>query len=445
MMRKRWLQGGALLIVAGALLAGCTLGGESREENPVTPANSGVSAVKTPDNELFIFTVWPAEYVKTDIFDRQVRQFVKQKFPEIEIKHIAWDDGKRYEDLIAAGTIPDIIMDDTHLNVQRYIIDNDLHYDMRELMKKHNFDEGRLVKQTMDRMRSLSKEGEIYGLPFRVGNFILYYNIDVFDKFGAAYPKLGMTYDEAYELAKKLTRVDGEVTYKGYSQNPGHYMNYNQLSLHPLHQSEDRASMTSDGWVKLVNNLRRFYEIPANQFNTVQNFYMGNIAMAVAGTGGIIDYYERNPNLNFNISSVPVFADQPEVVYQGNTNAMYITKQSQKKDMAFKVIDYLLSEEYSIEAAKEGIVPTVQTDAVKQAFGQNLPQMQGKNTEAVFYGRYADATPAREPGLTYILVPTQQAFDPFIFDESKDTVSALRLTEEAATKQILTKKAASEN
>ncbi|MEI7024086.1 ABC transporter substrate-binding protein [Paenibacillus sp. y28] len=418
------------------VLGGCAFGfGSEQKGGEASPASA--------DNELFIYTVWPAFYVKEAVFEQQIGRHLKKKFPELQIKHVHWDNpGRQYKDLIAAGTIPDIIMDDSHFNVQRYIIDNDLQYDMRDLIKKHNFDTSKLDSTMMDRMKSLSKDGAIYGLPFHVGDYLLYYNKDIFDKFGVDYPKNGMTYDEVYELAKKLTRVEGEMTYKGYSQNPGHYMNYNQLSLHPLHPTEDRANMTGDGWKKLVDNLRRFYDIPANQFTTVEDFYKGNIAMAVAGTDRIVKFYENNKNLNFDIASVPMFSDVPNTKYQPNVMSLYISKQSAKKDMAFKVIEYLVSEEMQIELAREGNLGPVQTAAVKEAFGKNLPQLQGKNIEALFYGKYAPATPARNPGLTYILVNTQYAFDPLIFKESKDSVTALRMTEELATKQIKDAKAA---
>lgn len=49
-------------------------------------------------------------------------------------------------------------------------------------------------------------------------------------------------------------------------------MTYNQLSLSPLSLTEDKAEMNTPGWKKEVDNLRRFYEIPANQFTSVDDF-----------------------------------------------------------------------------------------------------------------------------------------------------------------------------
>ncbi|MGO4276381.1 extracellular solute-binding protein, partial [Paenibacillus sp. TAF58] len=186
------------------------------------------------------------------------------------------------------------------------------------------------------------------------------------------------TYDEAYELAKKLTRVEGEITYKGFSQNPGHYMNYNQLSLSPLSLTEDKASLNTPEWKKVVDNMRRFYDIPANQFDTVETFATkGNIAMAVATVDHIVSFHEQNKNLNFDIVSAPSFSDFPDTGYQPNLYAMYITKQSTKKDQAFQVMAAILSEEHQVDLAKEGVIVPLESKAVQEAFGQNLPQMRG--------------------------------------------------------------------
>lgn len=424
-----------------SLLAGCTIGGPDSE--PVAEDNPPAAS---PENELFIYTVYPAFYVKEDVFEKQIGELIKKKFPDVTVKHVHWDNpGRRYEDLIAAGTIPDIIIDNTRMNVQRYIIDNDLHYDISDLIKKYNFDTSKLNPGLMAQMRNLSPEGKIYGLPFNNNDFVLFYNKDIFDKFGVDYPKDGMTYDEIYELAKKLTRVEGEITYKGFSQNPGHYMNYNQLSLSPLSLTEDKASLSTPEWKKVVDNLRRFYEIPANQFDTVETFATkANIAMAVATVDHIVSFHEQNKNLNFDVVSVPSFSDAPNTRYQPNVYSMYITKQSTKKDLAFQVMAAILSEENQIELAKEGVIVPLETEPVKEAFGQNLPQMRGKNTKAIFHGQTAMPPAARAEGLVWYDVPMQNVFAPLIFKESKDSVTALRMIEEQSTKEIATKKAAAE-
>lgn len=420
-----------------ALITACNSG---EAPSPVDEGNMG-TATPPPKaaNEIFIYSAWPAFYVQEEVYERQVGQFLKQKFPDLVFKHIAWDDGRRYEDLIAAQTYPDIIMDNAKTGV---ITKYDMQYDMRELIKKHNFDLTQLEEPLVALVQNRTASGDIYGLPWQVSDFITFYNIDIFDKFGVPHLTDGMNYDQMYELAKRLTRVEGENTYKGYQQHPGLYMSYNQLSLPSLHPSEDRALLTTDGWKRHVDNLRRFYEIPANQFTSVDHFPLGRIAIDVHVSEKIVQWYDQNPQLNFDVVSMPSYPDQPGIKAMPNMYAMFITKQSPNKDNAFKVIQYLLSEEYQIELAKEGIKGPLVTDRIKQAFGTNLPQMQGKNTGAVFYGQNAMPPAARAEGLTDVGVPLHQVFQPLIFDESKDTMTALRMTEEAANKAINTAKAA---
>ncbi|UUZ96480.1 hypothetical protein LJK87_20540 [Paenibacillus sp. P25] len=84
----------------------------------------------------------------------------------------------------------------------------------------------------------------------------------------------------------------------------------------------------------------------------------------------------------------------------------------------------------------------METQAVKDAFGQNLPQMRGKNTKAVFFGKTAMPPATRANGLLWYDVPMQNVFAPLIFKESKDSVTALRMIEEQSTKGIETAKAA---
>ncbi|XEC96130.1 ABC transporter substrate-binding protein [Paenibacillus tarimensis] len=425
------------------LLSGCI--GESGSG---TELNDNAEAmmpddVSSGDNEIFIYTVWPAYYANEEIWNKQVGDFLKRKFPDIKFKHVHWDNpGRQYKDLIAAGTIPDIIFDNTRMNAHRNIIDNDLHYDITPLIKKYNFDLSALNPALVAQMQNLTEEGGLFGLPFNNNDFVMFYNKDIFDKFGVDYPRDGMTYDEIYEIAKQLTRVEGEITYKGFSQNPGHYMNYNQLSLSPLSRTEDKAEMNTPEWAKVVDNLRRFYDIPANQFDTVEKFPKGNIAMAVATVDHLYKFYEENKDLNFDIVSVPSFSGVPDTRYQPNVYSMYITKQSRNKDLAFQVIEAILSEEQQVNLSKEGVVVPMESEAVKQAFGQHLPQLQGKSVSSIFHGKTAMPPAARKDGLIWYDVIMQMVFQPLIFDESKDTVTALRMVQEETNKGIEIKKAA---
>lgn len=420
-----------LMLAALALLsaaAGC------EEPGVASPEPIAAKQTASPDNELFIFTAWPAFYVKEDIFQQQVGQPIEKKFPGVKVKHIAWDNpGRRYEDLIAAGTIPDIIFDEVRRNTYRQVRRFDLQYDMTDLIKKYNFDTGTLNPADLQHSVN-SSDGKLYSLPFNSNEWVLLYNKDIFDKFGEDYPHDGMTWDEAYEKAKKLTRQEGEITYKGFQMNPAHYMRFNQLSEPALDPEEDKASMVSDKWIRIVDNIRRFYDIPGNQLVKTNQFSKGNIAMIVDSLENAVRLVNENKNLNFDISSVPVFPEAPTSKFQPNTNGMFITKQSQKKDLAFQVIAYLLSPEYQTELSKQGLISPLMDPAVQQAFGQQVPQWQGKRTASVYHLQSA-MPPGRKPGLTFIHANMDFIWGQ-IANESKDTQTALRMGQAEMDKAI---------
>ncbi|MGG4035993.1 hypothetical protein ABEV74_20085 [Paenibacillus cisolokensis] len=124
-------------------------------------------------------------------------------------------------------------------------------------------------------------------------------------------------------------------------------------------------------------------------------------------------------------------------------NGLFITKQSANKELAFEVIQYLLSEEVQIERAKDGVLGPLDTPVIREAFAQNIPQMSSKHTDALFALKRALPAP-RKPGLTFINPPVAQVFQPNIFDQSKDSATALRIVNEMIDKQLAETKAAIE-
>src|SRR5690606_17655071 len=97
--------------------------------------------------------------------------------------------------------------------VERY----DLQYDIEDLIKKHNYDLNRLEPGVVEGMRGLTASGKLYGLPTNdSGSLVVLYNRDLFDRFGQDYPVDMMTWDEIYQVAQRMTRVEDNVIYRGF-------------------------------------------------------------------------------------------------------------------------------------------------------------------------------------------------------------------------------------
>lgn len=112
-------------------------------------------------------------------------------------------------ELITTGETIDLI--EISIGQQNsHLVNFDLQYDLSELIKMYNYDTSLLEPTTLEIQRQ-SSDGGIYGLPITTWATVLFYNKEIFDKFGHAYPEENMTWDELYDMARALTRVDEDI------------------------------------------------------------------------------------------------------------------------------------------------------------------------------------------------------------------------------------------
>jgi len=301
--------------------------------------------------------------------------------------------------------------------------------------------------------------GKIYSLPLEINDYILFYNKTLFDDRGVPYPTEGMTYDEAFELAKKMTFFDGYKQIKGWTQHPDQYLLLNQKGLSFFSQTErDKVYITSQEWIELVNNLRRFYDKtqnPGNEWKDVTDFfYNSTAATAIDNLERLLNFVSIKDNQipqdfietsgrepittvklnipsNWDITSIPVFEDNPEEIYMANALGMFITKQSQMKEKAFKVVNMFLREDVQKARAADGIKGVVKTEEIANAFGTNVPEYKDLNLKAVYWGENA-VQPVRPPEIAgggYWDIATWAVFRKYIFQYGSSTEMALQRVE----------------
>src|SRR5690606_39211325 len=87
-------------------------------------------------------------------------------------------------------------------------------------LERDGVDLGMYIPQLLENHRYI--DGNIYTLPKVFSTLGVYYNKDLFDQAGIAYPQPGWTWEEALEMMRKLTRArgDGEVETWGVVVNP---------------------------------------------------------------------------------------------------------------------------------------------------------------------------------------------------------------------------------
>jgi multiple sugar transport system substrate-binding protein len=274
-----------------------------------------------------------------------------------------------------------------------------MQFDMTELVKKHNIDLNQYEPTSLAGMKQMS-DGKLYGLPISNVTLLLYYNKGVFDKFGVPYPKDGMTWDDTYALAKKLTRVDNGVQYQGLSFTQAHPIRMNSFSLPLVDPKTGKAGINTDKWKKILQMsfIDPYLDLdPANRQKAKINCSGAlegtqDLAMCVDLSSNPVTQVEALSKISWDMVALPTFKELPGVGAQMYPTYFSITSMAKNKDAAMEVIKYLSTDAYQVEASKNGNMPGVKSEAARKVLGQNTP-FKDKNFQAVYFDKAAPIAP----------------------------------------------------
>ncbi|MBD2862155.1 ABC transporter substrate-binding protein [Paenibacillus oceani] len=387
---KKWKQA-ACVPLAMAVLAGC--GADPKGTGDPGGAPGAGSGDKPP--EPFTMTIYAAG-VKPEEFDSRFRGTLEKKFPHITFDYQTSDKGNSITEKVARGEVPDIIRTDTPTMKSGYL-DLQLGYDLRELVAKHKYDLNRFVPAFIQDNINTGQTGGLYGLPVPpYFPSVLYYNKDLFDKFGVPYPRDGMSWDEVYDLAVKMSRTDGGKVYRGFSSSLIALLRDNPYSL-PILDPEKDGLADQTKWKSIFDNFKRFHQIPNNAVEStfaLENavFTKGQSAMYL-GQHSI--YFVVPPEVNWDIVSVPALTGAPKLMGQRTPAYWSITQQSKHKDEAFQVIMEMLSDEVQMQDSRNGIPTTLVNKEIREALGKSHPIYSKKNMKALTLYEPTDPTPKR--------------------------------------------------
>lgn len=362
---------------------------------------------------------------------------VKKKYPHITLEIIDTSGtAAEFEKTMLANQTPDIVMT-ANSYIHRYtafdILDN-----MEPLIKKINFDVGKLNKVAVDSVKTASGYSYLTGIPWTMHFHPLYYNKDIFDRFGVAYPKDGITWDEAVEVAKKLTREEGGVKYRGLEPDFP-YRVASALELGMIDTKTDKASVNNDGWKKVFELLKSIYSIPGNETFTIgmsgQKQFLQERTLAMLTGLNRLPQMAATEGLNWDMVTYPQFKEKPNTSMGVDEWILHVTKQTKYKDQAFQVIETVLSEEVQTEMARNARFPVLTGKNVEEQFGKAIPALAGKNLKAAFLSQPAPAVPVSkydEAGQKQMSGPALN----LMLKNQKDINTVLRESEEIINKYI---------
>ncbi|MDB5084153.1 MAG: hypothetical protein JWN30_1039 [Bacilli bacterium] len=428
MRMKSWTLPLLLLSVI-TMVAGCSKSGNS-------PVGTQVAATEPVTLTLYVDAV-----INDDEINKFIVQPVQKKTPNISFNIIKNGKGTEPQTLVAAGTVPDLIYTTyTAIGMWRQL---GVLEDLNALVKKYHMDLSRFDPNLINVIQAFSGgNGQLYAIPIMQNMQAMFYNKDLFDKFGVAYPKDLMSWDDVITLARQLTRSDAGTKYIGLI--PNNLGRTGQgLSLPYVNPNTLKATVNNDDWKKVYTLEKEIFDIPGyigenNQYSYNLNtdfFKNGNVAMAVGYVPDAISKVDwKAVNFDWDMVSLPNFQEAVGTGLVGGPFIMMVNQSSKYTDAAFQAISVVSSDEVQLQMSQDGKLSALSNVNVQQKYAQNVPIFNGKNVAGIFK---AKPRKMNVPTTEYDTV-VRAAIDASLKDlaAGKDINTLLRETEDNANKAI---------
>jgi multiple sugar transport system substrate-binding protein len=421
----------AIMLLAAACGNSDQTGQASQTGDPAKPAaKEEVKAAPQPVTlTMYNFGSFTDEDIQSLVVDP-----VKKKLPYITMKFITRGGaGTLPEDLAAAGTDIDLIL--TNTDVMGRFDKLGYYYDMKADFKKINFDIGKFDAAAAPRS---TFDGKLAGLPFNIVRDALFYNKDIFDKFGVSYPKDGLVWEDIIEMSKKLTRTDSGVQYRGF--DPVSVLGFAGLTV--VDFKTNKALIGSPEWRTALETFKQIISIPGNEkfgpgLAQTADAFVKDQTVAMAQTdlmSRMEDASSSTRQLNWDLAQAVSFKGHPNVAGWGQSRVISVSANSKHKDAALDVFKLLFSDEVQMAASRGGKFSLLKNQAIQDNFGTDLAYLKGKNIKAFFKSQPG---PVRDESVYYsdITKTLNQRFKEFT-DGKTDINTTIRVLEEEINSQI---------
>lgn len=382
----------SLLASMIALTAACssdkTDGTTSGDAKPAD--NKAATELKKQPVELVFYTPG-AGYDETfmDIFGSEIQR----KFPHITVKFVSAGT-TQLPDLVATGQTVDVMF--MSIGQSDMLTTYNYQYDISELIQSNKFDLNHLEPSSVELQKGFASNG-MYGLPVFTNTLGFFYNKDIFDKFGVAYPKDGINWDQLKELAARMSRTDGGITYNGLVMSSSANIVLNPFSVPYIDKATKKSIFTTEKFKQAFNLLTSVALLPGNGLTNDTWALAGQQKMFFQDQTAAMMLHFVNTGLttlktqfNWDIATYPQLTSNPGVGPQSYPTYFYITKTGKNKEDAFDAIAYLTTDEFQTRMAKKGMLPILKDKSKGLSeFGKDNPLFKNKNINALIPDKYA--------------------------------------------------------
>ncbi|QHC67854.1 extracellular solute-binding protein [Rathayibacter oskolensis] len=363
-MKRRFTAAGVALVAALSLTA-CSGGGsgdEAAADGPITLTLSGWSVSTTPEFQAL-----------ADAFH--------EKDPDVTVEVKEYD-ATNYDTLmtadLAAGSGPDIVTQKNVKNVVTYQAGGQL-MDVSDVA----------LPDGIGGAEAYEVDDTQWAVPYRQDSWVLFYNKDLFDQAGVAYPDGSWTWDDYADNAEALKTAlaaagspaagtyehSWQSTVQGFANAQAPDVDILDGDYGYLEEYYDRALALQEAGAQAEYNT-----VVANKLTYQAEFGKQNAAMMPMGTWFVASLIAQQASgdsdtFNWGIAPIPQFdsstagTDNTPVTFGDPTGfAINAAIDSGKATAAKEFLEFASSEEGAEVVASLGITPALTSDAVTEAY-----------------------------------------------------------------------------
>ncbi|MDF2653500.1 MAG: hypothetical protein K0Q73_9305 [Paenibacillus sp.] len=238
-----------------------------------------------------------------------------------------------------------------------------------------------VTEEVLEKLKIITDRGIATIIPADIAPGGLYYNKDLFDKFGLPYPKDGMDWDDVVPMIRKLTRQEGGVQYYGFAANVRYLSQSNPWSLPLIDRDLRVAVFNNELWKSWLVNMNTTFNatdkvLDANGIEKSINLFVKDKTLAMwAGNDILYSLVTSAEGLNWDVVSLPYY---PEISLPSESVAVkqkvpfwVVSDAVENSDEAYLILSYLLSH------------ATLRNDT-KYLLGEIVNIIKGKNISTIF-------------------------------------------------------------
>ncbi len=330
---------------------------------------------KKNDNYTHIqFATWGSES-EINILKPMLEEFEKQNDGiKVDLMHIPQNYFQKIHLLFASNTAPDVIFIN-NLYLPMYANAGVL----EDLSKYEELEFDKYFEKSIDAMKF---NGKIYALPRDMSNLIIFYNKDMFKKFGVRYPDKNWSLDDLLHTAQKLTT--SSTFGISFEEKPLYYLPY-LLYYGGWSVNDSKNYFTQDvlsipenkKGLDFYANLRKKYHVAPKKeeigsATMAQMFLQGKIGMHLSGRW-MVPKYRQDAKFDWDVVEFPhkMFMD---------SSGWAISKFSKNKKESIKLIKFMASKENSQKFAQSGLIVPARIDSANSKYF--LDNQKPKNSQA---------------------------------------------------------------